>query len=133
MIRSLFQRAGLLALAASLIVPAALAQSQQPEQSAPQVELSDEDVQMVAELAVDIGDVRAEYRNRLQDAGGSEDARALQEEMQNEITQTIDDFDGLTPERYENIMRAAQADDELKQRILTEVKKEQERRKESDE
>ncbi len=133
MIRSLLQRAGLLALVASLIVPAALAQNQQPEQPAPEVELSDEEVQMVAELAVDIGDVRSEYRSRLQDAGASEDARALQEEMQNEITQIIEDFDGLTPERYDNIMRAAQADDELKQRILTEVEKEQERRKESEE
>lgn len=131
MIRSLFQRAGLLALAASLLAPAALAQNQQPEQPAPQVELSDQEVQMVAELAVDIGDVRAQYRRRLQEAGGSEDARALQEEMQNEITQVIEDFDGVTTERYDNVMRAAQADEELKQRILTQVKKEQDRRKES--
>lgn len=132
MIRSLLQRAGLLALVASLVVPAVLAQGQQPQQPAPQVELSDREVQMVAELAVDIEDVRTEYRSRLQD-GGSEDARALQKEMQSEITQTIEDFDGMTPERYDNVMRAAQADDELKQRILTQIKKEQEKRKESDE
>lgn len=130
MIRSLFRRASLLVLAASLIAPVALAQDQQ--QPDPQVEVSDEEAQNVAKLVLDIGDVRKEYQDRLTETDGSEEARAIQQEMNDEINQTIEDSEEITTERYDNIMRAAQADDELKQRIMTEVQKEQEKREESE-
>jgi len=133
MIRSLFRRAGLLALAASLIAPAALAQDQQPQRPAPKVDVSDEEAQNVAKLVINIGDIRTEYQSRLQEADGPDNVRAVQQEMKGEINQAIEDFDGLTTERYDKIMRAAQADDELKQRIMTEVQKEREKREESGE
>lgn len=133
MIRSLFRRAGLLALAASLLVPVALAQNQQPQRPAPKVDVSDEEAQKVATLLLDVADVRTEYRNRLQEAEGTDNVRSVQQEMKDEINQTIEDFDGLSSERYDKIMRAAQADNDLKQRIMTEVQKKREKQEESEE
>lgn len=127
------QRVSLLALAALLIVPAtfAQAQQQQSQQAAPQVDVSAEEIEEVAVLFVEIGEVRTEYQSRLRDADDSEKARAIQQEMQNKITQTIDEFEGLSVERYDKIVQAAQADDELKEKILAQVEKQREDQKKS--
>lgn len=124
------QRVSLLALAACLIVPVASAQSQQqqPQQAAPQVDVSDEEIKDVAKLFIEIGEVRTEYQNRLREASDSENARAIQQEMKDQLNQTIDEFEGLTAERYDKIVQAAQADDTLKEKILSEVEKQREDR-----
>lgn len=120
MIRPFLQRASILALAASLIVPAALAQTPQPqpEQQAPQVDPSEDELEDTAELLVDIEDVQREYQERLRATENPEDAQAIEQEMREEIDQTIEDFEGLSAERYDEIIRAAQADVELKEKIV---------------
>lgn len=125
MIRVLLRRTGILVFAASLLVPAVLAQApQQAQETAPEVDVSDEEVTRVAELLVDIDEVQREYQDRLRHVNDADDARSLQQEMKEAINQTIESFDGLATDRYDEIVRAAQADDELKQRILAQVEDE---------
>lgn len=130
MIRPFLQRASILALAASLIVPAALAQTPQPqpEQQAPQVDPSDDELEDTAELLVDIEDVQREYQERLRATENPEDAQAIEQEMTEEIDQTIEDFEGLSADRYDEIIRAAQADVELKEKIVALVEEKREER-----
>ena len=74
---------------------------------------------MVAEILLEIGEVRRKYQTKIQQADDSENARTLQKQMRSEINQTIEEFDGLSAERYEKITRAARADSKLKERILS--------------
>jgi len=127
MFRILLQRASLLVLVAALIAPAVLAQApQQQPQQAPEVESSSQEIDMVAELILEIEEVQIKYQTKMQQAEGSEAARTIQRQMRSEINQTIEEFDGLSADRYDKITRAARADKELKQRILSRLKEKRE-------
>lgn len=131
MIRVLLQRTGLIVLVAALIAPAALAQApQQQSQQAPEVEASSQEIDKVAELILEIEEVQIKYQTKMRKADGSENARALQQKMSSEIDQTVEEFEGLSGERYDKITRAARADSELKQRILSRLKEKREEKEE---
>ena len=129
MIRVLFQRGSLLALVAALLVPAAFAQQPEqkpqqppqptPQQRAPEVETSDQEIDQFAELLLQVQEVRAQYVPKMRQTEDSQKARTLQQQMQGEIEQTIKEFDGITAERYDKIARAARADKDLEQKILS--------------
>ena len=130
MIRVLFQRGSLLALVAALLVPAAFAQQPEqkpqqppqptpPQQRAPEVETSDQEIDQFAELLLQVQEVRAQYVPKMRQTEDSQKARTLQQQMQGEIEQTIKEFDGITAERYDKIAQAARADKDLKQKILS--------------
>lgn len=139
MIRVLLQRASLFALAAALIAPAVLAQTPQSQQAqpqqaqpqqAPEVEASNQEVDKVAELLLEIEEVQVEYQTQIRQASDSESARSLQQQMRSEINRTVEEFDGLAADRYEKIVRAAGADEDLKQKILSRVEEKREEKKE---
>lgn len=131
MIRVLLQRTGLIVLVAALIAPAALAQTpQQQPQQAPEVEASSQEIDKVAELILEIEEVQIKYQTKMRKADDSDNARALQQEMSSEIDQTVEGFEGLSAERYDKITRAARADNELKQRILSRLKEKREEKEE---
>lgn len=132
MFRLVVHRVGILALAAGLIIPATLAQAQQqqqPQQPAPEVDASEEEVDHVAELLVTIEEVQLEYQDRLRKTEDSEKAKSIQQEMKEAIDQTIEEYEGLSSDRYDKIVRAAQSDNELKDQILTLVNEKREERR----
>lgn len=135
MIRSLISRFGVLVLAISLFVPAALAQGQQGQQAQdppPEVDVSEDELDDVAELVVQIEEVRAEYRKELQGTQDAEKAQSIQQEMSSEIEGTIEDFEGISVDRYDKIMRAAQADNELRDQIMSRIEELREEREEEE-
>jgi len=134
MTRAFFQRASLLALVAALILPASLAQAQQQpqqpqRQQAPEVEASTQEIDKVAEILLEIGEVQRKYQTQIRQAHDKQKARALQKQMRSEINQTVEEFDGLSAERYDKITRAARADSELKQKILSRLNEKREEKK----
>lgn len=130
MTSALFKRISLLALAACLVAPAALAQNQQQTQDEPEIEVSNDGINMVAELYVDLEELQKEYQARLSQAESSEEARATQQEMAKTVDQTIDDYEGLTSERYDEIIQTAQDNNELREKLLERIEGERERRNE---
>jgi len=126
MIRTLLQKTFVLALAVPLFAPAALAESQQQapqqqQQPGPDVEVTDDEVDQVAEVLISIEEVQAEYQQQLRDAENRETAQSIQQEMSDEIDQTIESHDDLSVDRYDEIIRAAQRDTELKEQIMARV------------
>lgn len=116
MIRSLLCRTGILALALALIGPMALAQSQTDD---PADDTSPEEVEQVAEVLLRIEKVRHKYQEKIRTAGNDQKIQAHQRQMAVDIEKVIEEYDGLTTERYEEITRAANENTELKQKILS--------------
>ncbi len=119
--RILFRSLGLLVLASLLMVPAALAQGQQPPQQAPEVDVDEEEIQTVAELYVEIEEIRQSYQPRFQEMEDPQEAQELQQELRAEIDQAIQEEEDMTAERYDEIIRAAQVDEELRNQILAAI------------
>jgi 3-hydroxyacyl-CoA dehydrogenase len=131
MIRPLLQNTVVLALVVSLFAPAALAQSQQQapqqqQQPGPDVEVTDDEVDQVADVLISIEEVQAKYQQQLRDAEDRETAQSIQQEMSDEIDQTIESHDDLSVDRYDEIIRAAQRDTELKEQIMARVNEKRE-------
>lgn len=136
MIRSLTQRLSLFVLALGLLVPVAHAQEpEQPQQPQAEegatVDPSDEELDQVAVLLVDIEEVRENYRDELANTEDAETAQEIQEEMATEIEETVNNFDGLDADRYEEIVKGAQADLDLRDDIMARVEDERQRREEN--
>lgn len=120
MIRPLLRRAGLLTLAVLLIQPMALAQ---PQNDDPANDTSPEEIEKVAEALIQIEEVRKTYQKKMRNATTKEKVQTYQRQMTVKISQAIDNVEGMTFERYEEITNAAQSDYELKKKILTKAKK----------
>lgn len=110
-------------LAALFFAPAALAQGTMGQQQAPppDVEVSDTELQTVASVFLDIQQLQQSYMPRMQQAQNRQEAMQLRQEFQQEVTETINAEEDITPQRFGTIMRAAQADSTLAQRISTAV------------
>ncbi len=122
---------GLLALLALLTAPAALAQVQQqpPPPPPPETDFSEEEIYAAAEVFVKLEALQQEYRAQLSNVEGPEEARQIQSELQTEAMQIVEDHEGIDTDTYDQLVRAAQTDQELRQELLTtieEIKAEQE-------
>lgn len=122
MIRPLLHRAILLTLAFLLISPMAMAQSQSDDVLS---NTSEEELREVAEVLNQIEDVRKKYKKKIRQASKQKKIISYQRKMTIEIDRAIEQHDGMTIDRYEEITRAAQSNYELKQKILTFSKKHQ--------
>lgn len=128
--RILLQSLGVFVLASLLMVPAALAQGQQPQQqpppqqqqqAAPDVDVDDDELQTVAEVYVEIEQIRESYRPQFQSMEDPQEAQQLQQELSQEVDQAIEQKEGITMERYEEIIQAAQVDDALRNELLATI------------
>lgn len=119
MIRLALQRIGILTLAALLISPLALAQPQNADLND---ETPPEEIEQVAEVLIEIEEVRHTYQQKIQNTRDEDQIRTYQQQMAEEIDRVVKEYDGLTMKRYEEITQAAQSDSELKQEILSLVK-----------
>lgn len=122
MIRPLLHRAILLTLAFLLISPMAMAQPQADDVLS---NTSEEELREVAEVLNQIEDVRQKYKKKIRQASKQKKIISYQRKMTIEIDRAIEQHDGMTIDRYEEITRAAQSNYELKQKILTFSKKNQ--------
>jgi len=114
------RRIGLFVLAAFLLAPAALAQGNQQGQQpapAPDVEVSDAELETVASIYLEIATLQQTYRPKMQQAQNQQEAMKLRQEFQQKVTQKIEAEEDITPQRFGTIMRAAQADTTLQKRI----------------
>ncbi len=92
-------------------------QQQMPEQGAPQgaapsAAFSEAQIDAFAVAARDVTQLQQEYSTKLQTAGSAEEAAELREEATDAMTEVVEE-QGLTPEEYNAILQAAQADPTL--------------------
>lgn len=124
MIRHLTRGLALI-LFAALLAPATFSQGTPPppaqEQPMPQqaqVDLTDAELDAFAEAYLDIEGLQRTYEQRLGAVEDPAQAQQIQQEFNVEAQQTLEESD-LAPERYDEIIRAAQTDPELAQQIVT--------------
>jgi hypothetical protein len=125
MIRILLRRASLLSVAVLLITPMASAQSETNE--APDT-IATAELEKVAEALAEVRQVRKKYRRKIQRAKSADQARTYRRKMVLQVDWAIDEIDGITVKRYEEITRAAENDSELKQKLMA-LTKQQKRKK----
>lgn len=118
-----FRRIALAVLIALFLAPAALAQGNQGEQPppppAPDVEVSDAELETVAGVLLEIQALQVKYRPKMDQAENQEEAQQVQMEFRQEMTEKLEAEEDITPQRFGTIMRAAQADKELQDRITS--------------
>lgn len=95
----------------------------QPQNDDPANDTSPEEIEKVAEALIQIEEVRKTYQKKMRNATTKEKVQTYQRQMTVKISQAIDNVEGMTFERYEEITNAAQSDYELKKKILTKAKK----------
>ncbi|MGI3212861.1 DUF4168 domain-containing protein [Roseovarius tibetensis] len=86
-----------------------------------ETQYSSEELDIFTTALLDVAEVRQKYTSRLQSAETEEQQAAIVEEANDEITQVIEDTDGITFDRYTEIARAANQDQALNQRIIKRV------------
>lgn len=128
--RTLMRSFSFFVLLAVFMAPVALAQGgggqQQPpppqqQQQAPDVDVSDEELETIAEVYLKLEEVQEKYREDFNETQDPEAAQELQQQLQDEANQVIEDHEGITPDRYDEIIRAAQADPELRDQLLAKI------------
>ncbi|MFP4127651.1 MAG: DUF4168 domain-containing protein [Desulfonatronovibrio sp.] len=90
---------------------------QQPDQSAEPIEVSDAELDKVAQAYVQITEIRGEFQETLSDVSDPEKAQQLQEEAGEKMVQAVQD-NGLDVQKYNEVMEAAQVDEELREKLL---------------
>jgi hypothetical protein len=85
-------------------------------QQAPDIEVTDEQVEAFAEAQARVADIGEKWTPRMQEAESSEDVQKAREQAQQEMVIAVENA-GLSVQEYNQIARAAQADEELRQKI----------------
>lgn len=100
--------------AALVLAPPALAQQgQQGAQQAPDIEVSDDELQTFAEAHLDVQEVRAEMEEAIQSAEDPETAQTIQQQSNRQMAAVIQEEHGMEVDRYTQIARAINQDPEL--------------------
>lgn len=116
-------------VAASLTSTAVFAQEQKsqtpampaaPEQAAPQMDVSDQQVDNFADAYVAVQTLSQQYGAKLQQTQDAEKSQQLQQQAQDEMQSAITDT-GLSLNEYKQIARAANESETLRQRITVAV------------
>ena len=117
--RTFFRRIGIFLAAALLLAPAALAQGNQQQTPQPpsNVDVSDAELETIAGVVLQIQSIQQSYAPKMKQAENQQQAMKMRKEFQQKITQTIQQTEDISPQRFSTIMRAAQADSTLGQRI----------------
>ena len=111
-------------LSALLIGMASLAGAQQQQrqqqppsaQQAPDIEVSGAQLEKFADAQDSLGEIQQDYRGRMQDVDDPEKANQLRQQANEEMIAMVKDS-GLSVEKYNQISRAVQNDQELQQRL----------------
>ncbi|HET6521925.1 MAG TPA: DUF4168 domain-containing protein [Geminicoccaceae bacterium] len=117
---TLIRTSALAAVVAACLVaaPVGAQQQQQPPQPGspqdvtPQTSFSEEQIDAFAAAAQDVTRLQQEYDTKLQTAGNEQEVETLRGEAADAMMNVLED-QGLTPEEYNSILQAAQADPAL--------------------
>lgn len=126
MIRTLLTRASLLSLAVLLVTPMASAQTQTETDPANDT-IPTEELEAVAKTLAEVREVREKYRKKIRGAKSPKKARVYRRKMVLQVDWTIEEIDGISVKRYEEITRAAESDKDLKQRLLALTKQQKQK------
>lgn len=92
-----------------------------PEQTAPEVDVSDKQVDSFVDAYIAVQTLNQEYATKLQgSADDPEQAQKLQEQAQSEMESAISDA-GLSLDEYKEIALAANQSEQLRQRISSAI------------
>lgn len=86
------------------------------QQQAPDIDVSDEQVESFAEAQTRVAEIGEKWTPRMQEAESSEDVQKAREQAQQEMVIAVENA-GLSVQEYNQIARAAQADEELRKKI----------------
>ncbi|WP_018949809.1 DUF4168 domain-containing protein [Thioalkalivibrio sp. ALMg11] len=92
------------------------AQGGAPMQEAPEVDLSEEDIDTFVSAFVAVQEVREDFADRLQSAEDETEAQSMQQEAQDEMVNAVEDS-GMSVEEYNEVAMALQNDPELMQEV----------------
>lgn len=105
--------------ATAALAPHALAQDA-AEPAQPAIETPDVDAEKLQSFAVafvEVERIKQEYTQRLQQAGSDTEQQQIQNEAGERMLQAVENTDGISVNEYNQIIRSAQADPELAQRL----------------
>ena len=92
------------------------AQGGMQQQQAPDIDVSDEQVESFAEAQARVAEIGEKWTPRMQEAESSEEVQKAREQAQQEMVIAVENS-GLSVQEYNQIARAAQADEELRAKI----------------
>jgi len=92
-------------------------QQEMMQQQAPQVDVSDAELDKVAEAYQAVTEVRNQFQDELHDVTDPEKAQQLQEQAGEEMVEAVE-AQGLDVQTYNQVMEAAQVDEELRNKLL---------------
>lgn len=98
------------------------APTSQPAPEAPEVDASEAEVKEFARVYVETAKLKQKYQQKMMQAEDEQSAKQIRSEAQTEIRGVVEDS-SLSMERYSNIAKATSADEELNERIVSEIKK----------
>lgn len=92
------------------------AQGGAPMQQAPEVDLSEQEIDTFVTAFVAVQGVREDFADRLQNAEDETEAQSMQQEAQDEMVNAVEDA-GMSVEEYNEVAMALQNDPELMQEV----------------
>lgn len=98
-------------------------QQQQQEFQAPDIDaadVSESELESVADAYVDIIEIREQYQPSLAGAEDPETAQEIQREANEEMVRAVEEA-GLDVETYNQIVMAAEADEDLRERLFAKI------------
>jgi len=96
---------------------------QSPQQSQPQKNVSDEDLQSFAKAYVEVQKIQQSHQASLKNTQDPTQVEKLQQEASVEMSKAVQK-QGLTPETYTQILVAVNSDSQLSKKVLDLVNKE---------
>ncbi len=100
-------------------------QQEMMQQEAPEVDLSDAELDKIAEAYEAVTEVREEFQGELEGMEDPEQAQEVQAEAEEKMVQAVEET-GLEVETYNQAMEAAQMDEELRNDLLERLDLEEE-------
>ena len=86
------------------------------------VEVSDAELEKVANAYIQITEIREAFQESLAEVSDPEQAQQLQEQAGQAMVDAVQD-NGLDVQKYNEVMEAAQVDEELREQLLTHMQK----------
>ncbi len=92
-------------------------QQEMMQQEAPDIDVTEEELDQVAEAYKAVTEVREKFQDELGQVEDPERAQELQEEAGQEMVEAVE-AQGLDVQTYNQVMEAAQVDEELRNQLL---------------
>jgi hypothetical protein len=95
------------------------AETQQPQET----QLTDAKLEAVAKAYLEVLEIQKTYAPRIEQAQSAEEAERIEQDAMEAMAEAIERVEGVTVEEYNNILTAAQTDEQLRQRLGAQIHK----------